>query len=263
VTPIVSFAGVTLRYGNAQDGTVAVENCTLDVPEGGIMALVGPSGCGKSTLLKLAAGLMPPSRGQASYRGSPIAGPRGGVGMAFQNATLLPWRSVLKNVLLPMEVSALHRAAYRADPAPFVARAEALLELTGLLPFKDRPPYELSGGMQQRANLCRALVHRPELLLLDEAFGALDTFTREELWQALQDLWTEHRFTAVLVTHDLREAVFLADTVHVMSGRPGRIVKSRSIDLPRPRRLDDSFTPKFTDIVHELRNAVADARTTA
>ncbi|WP_205625070.1 ABC transporter ATP-binding protein [Geminicoccus roseus] len=261
--PLVAFDGVTLRYGNRAGATVAVENCTLDVPEGGIMALVGPSGCGKSTLLKLAAGLIEASAGQARYRGSPICGPRGGVGMAFQNATLLPWRSVLKNVLLPLEVAASERAAYRADPAPYVERARELLRLTGLSGFADRPPYELSGGMQQRTNLCRALVHRPEMLLLDEAFGALDSFTREELWLALQELWMERRFTVMLVTHDLREAVFLADTVHVMSGRPGRIVKSRAIDLPRPRRLDHSFTPEFTDIVHELRAAVADARTEA
>jgi len=263
VTPLLRFDRVALRYGEEQVGTVAVEACSLDVPQGAIVALVGPSGCGKSTLLKLAAGLMLPSSGEARYRGSPILGPRGGVGMAFQNATLLPWRSVLANVLLPLEVSAEHRAAYRADPEPFVARARQLLELTGLAQFAERPPYELSGGMQQRANLCRALVHRPELLLLDEAFGALDTFTREELWQALQDLWLEQGFTAVLVTHDLREAVHLADTVHVMSGRPGRIVQSRRIRTPRPRRLADSFTPEFTAIVHELRDAVALARTGA
>ena len=258
MTPLVAFADVTLRYGAA--GTVAVEACTLDVPEGGISALVGPSGCGKSTLLKLAAGLMPASSGEARYRGSPLTGPRGGVGMAFQNATLLPWRTVLKNVLLPLEVAADYRTAYRRNPIPYVERANELLRLTGLAQFADRPPYELSGGMQQRANLCRALVHHPELLLLDEAFGALDTFTKEELWQALQDLWLQQRFTVLLVTHDLREAVYLADTVHVMSGRPGRIVMSRHVDLPRPRSLDDSFTPEFTDIVHDLRGAVAKTR---
>ena len=260
MTPIVAFEDVTLRYGAVEKGVVAVEGCSLQIPQGGIVALVGPSGCGKSTLLKLAAGLMAASGGRALYRGQSIDGPRGGVGMAFQNATLLPWRSVLKNVLLPLEVSARHRTAYRRQPGPFVAQAEELLRLTGLLQFKDRPPYELSGGMQQRTNLCRALVHQPELLLLDEAFGALDTFTREELWQALQALWLEQHFTVFLVTHDLREAVFLADTVHVMSGRPGRIVKSRAIDLPRPRQLADSFTPHFADVVHELRDAVADAR---
>ena len=260
MTPLVAFAGVTLRYGSAANTVVAVDDCTLDVPEGGISALVGPSGCGKSTLLKLAAGLMTPSAGQARYRGDPLVGPRGGVGLAFQNATLLPWRTVLANVLLPLEVAAGHRAAYRRDPAPYVERAHDLLRLTGLAQFAARPPYELSGGMQQRANLCRALVHQPELLLLDEAFGALDTFTKEELWQALQDLWLEQRFTVLLVTHDLREAVHLADTVHVMSGRPGRIVMSQAVTRPRPRSLDDTFTPEFSDIVHDLRAAVATAR---
>lgn len=253
----VDLEGISLAYGGS---TLAVADCSLRVERGEFAALVGPSGCGKSSLLKVISGLMPASAGHAVVDGREIAGPRGGIGMAFQNATLLPWRSTLDNVLLPLEVSAHERRTFRAKRAQHVERAMALLETVGLEDFADHAPYQLSGGMQQRANLCRALIHHPDLLLLDEPFAALDAFTREELWGVLQALWLEQRFTVILVTHDLREAVYLAETVHVVSKRPGRIVETRRVDRPRPRTLDDTFDPAFVDIVHELRNAISVVR---
>ena len=163
-------------------------------------------------------------------------------------------------MLLPLEVSDAHRRTFRARKAQHIEAARALLRTVGLGEFESRAPYELSGGMQQRANLCRALIHEPRLLMLDEPFAALDAFTREELWGVLQELWMRRRFTVVLVTHDLRESVFLADTVHVVSRRPGRIVKSRRIDLPRPRTLEMTFEPAFVEIYHELRDAISEVR---
>ena len=250
---------VSLRYGGPE-GTLAVDDCTLTVQRGEFSALVGPSGCGKSTLLKMVSGLEPASSGVVSLDGKAISGPQHGIGIAFQNATLLPWRTTLENILLALEVSQEHRHSYRSKKAEYVDRAMDLLQTVGLEEFRDHAPYQLSGGMQQRANLCRALIHEPKLLLLDEPFAALDAFTREELWGVLQDLFLAQKFTVVLVTHDLREAVHLADTVHVFSKRPGRIVKSKSIELPRPRTLDMTFEPGFVDIVHELRDAISTVR---
>jgi NitT/TauT family transport system ATP-binding protein len=253
----VDLENVSLAYGG---GTLAVTNCSLRVERGEFTALVGPSGCGKSSLLKVVSGLMPPTSGFAVVDGREVEGPRAGIGMAFQNATLLPWRTTLDNVLLPLEVAEHERRTFRARRAEHVERAMALLRTVGLEEFADHAPYQLSGGMQQRANLCRALIHGPDLLLLDEPFAALDAFTREELWGVLQDLWLAQRFTVILVTHDLREAVYLADTVHVVSKRPGRIVESRRVDRARPRTLEDTFEPAFVDIVHELRHAISMVR---
>jgi NitT/TauT family transport system ATP-binding protein len=254
--PFVDIAGVSLAYG----GTLALKDATLAIARGTVAAVVGPSGCGKSSLLKLTAGLMPATSGRVAVAGKPVDRPLKIVGMAFQNPTLLPWRSTLDNVLLPLEVAESHRRAYRRNPAPYVAAARELIQTVGLGGFEDHAPWQLSGGMQQRASLCRALIHQPELLLLDEPFAALDAFTREELWGVLQELWLRRRFTVVLVTHDLREAVSLADVVHVCSARPGRIIASRPIDLPRPRTLETTFEPGFVDIVHELRQHIARER---
>jgi NitT/TauT family transport system ATP-binding protein len=176
--------------------------------------------------------------------------------MAFQNPTLMPWRTTMANILLPMEVVEPHKRRFRKARAEYEARAMKLLGTVGLSDFAQKYPWQLSGGMQQRSNLCRALIHEPELLMLDEPFGALDAFTREELWGIMQSLWLEKHFTGVLVTHDLREAVYLADTVYVMSRRPGRIVLSRKIDIPRPRTLATTFEPHFVDLVHELRDRI-------
>jgi NitT/TauT family transport system ATP-binding protein len=195
--------------------------------------------------------------------GEAVSRPLKIVGMAFQNPTLLPWRSSLANVLLPLEIVEPHRGRFRRERARFEAQARALFAKVGLTGAEARFPWQLSGGMQQRVSLCRALIHDPALLLLDEPFGALDAFTREELWETLQTLWLDRRFTVLLVTHDLIESVFLADVVHVVSNRPGRIIYSRRIELPRPRRPEDRYAPDFVDLVHDLREHIGRAREAA
>ncbi|MEM8664369.1 MAG: ABC transporter ATP-binding protein [Pseudomonadota bacterium] len=260
--PFVAIEDVDLVYGNADAGVHALNGATFKVQKGGFAAVVGPSGCGKSSLMKLTTGLIRPTKGRVVLDGTEVNGPVSIAGMAFQNPTLLPWRSTLKNIMLPLEIVKPHRSRLRANKAEYVDRAEALLASVGLAGFGERAPWELSGGMQQRASLCRALIHEPELLMLDEPFGALDAFTREELWGVLQRLWMDRRFTVILVTHDLREAVYLADTIHVMSARPGHIVASREVPLPFPRTLDDTFKPEFVDIVHDLRDYISRERQT-
>ena len=252
---------MTLTYAGASGGGVtAVQGLDLNVERGAFAAVVGPSGCGKSTLMKLATGLVRPTAGRIAVDGAAVEGPVKIAGMAFQNANLLPWRTIRDNVLLPLEIVEPHRRRFRRNKAEYAERADGLLALVGLDGFAERFPWELSGGMQQRTSLCRALIHEPALLMLDEPFAALDAFTREELWCVLRDLWARIGFTVVLVTHDLREAAFLADTVHVMSARPGRIVASRAIDLRRPRELDVCFEPEFVDIVHDLRSRISEVR---
>ncbi len=250
----VDFDEVWLAYEGHSD--FAVEDLTLGIAPGEFVAIVGPSGCGKSTFMKLASGLKMPTRGRVTVDRAGVTGPLKIVGMAFQAPTLLPWRTTLDNVLLPLEIVEPYRRTFKRDREAFAERARSLLKVVGLAGYEDRFPWQLSGGMQQRASICRALVHEPELLLLDEPFGALDAFTREELWCVLRDLWQQRRFTVILVTHDLREAAFLADTVYVMSKRPGRIITRRSIDLPRPRDLDVTYTEPFTDIVLEMRERI-------
>ena len=186
--------------------------------------------------------------------GKPVAGPLKSVGMAFQNSNLLPWRTALENVLLPLEIVEPYRSSFSKEK--YAAKAKTLLESVGLAGFVEKHPWELSGGMQQRTSICRALIHEPEILLLDEPFGALDAFTREELWLALRDLQAARKVTVLLVTHDLREAVFLADTVYVMSSRPGRIVRRCEVPIPRPRDLEVTYTQQFQDIVHALRSLI-------
>ena len=258
VDAFVAFEKVALAYD--MQGGNAIEEITLSVHEREFIAIVGPSGCGKSTFMKLASGLRAPSRGSVVVEGKPVSGPLKIVGMAFQNATLLPWRTTLDNVLLPLEIVQPYRARFKREREEFRARARALLETVGLKGQEDKFPWQLSGGMQQRASICRALVHEPKLLLLDEPFASLDAFTREELWCVLRDLWSQKQFTVVLVTHDLREATFLADTVYVMSKRPGRILARRKIDIPRPRDLEVIYSDHFTGIVHELREHIGRIR---
>jgi NitT/TauT family transport system ATP-binding protein len=251
---------VSLRYGEDGDGTLALQNATMKVDSGEFVAVVGPSGCGKSTLMKVITGLWPPTAGGVIVNGKEVDKPLSITGMAFQNPTLLPWRTALDNVMLPLEIAEPHASQIRRQRAMYEAKARDLLALVGLKGFEDKFPWELSGGMQQRTSICRALIHDPSLLMLDEPFGALDMFTREELWLAMQELWMAQRPTVILVTHDLREAAFLADKIHVMSARPGQIVLSKTVDLPRPRDLDICFEPRFTDIVHELRAKIAQVR---
>jgi NitT/TauT family transport system ATP-binding protein len=260
MTGSVDIANVTLTYRGAGGGVLALKGTSLNVRRGEFAAVVGPSGCGKSSLMKLVTGLVSADSGEIVIFGEKVRGPVKIAGMAFQNPNLLPWRKVIDNVLLPLEIVEPHRRKFRREKAHYRAEAEALLKTVGLEGFSEQFPWELSGGMQQRVSLCRALIHQPALLMLDEPFAALDAFTREELWCVLRDLWQKLGFTVILVTHDLREATFLADNIHVMSARPGHIVMTKRIDLPRPRDLDICFKPQFTDIVHELRAKIAEVR---
>jgi NitT/TauT family transport system ATP-binding protein len=249
---------VDLAYD--EQGGNAIEDVSLSMREHEFIAVVGPSGCGKSTFMKLCSGLRAPTRGRVRVEGRAVSGPLKIVGMAFQNATLLPWRTTLDNVLLPLEIVEPYRSSFQRRRAEYAERASALLRTVGLEGLEPKYPWELSGGMQQRVSICRALVHEPKLLLLDEPFAALDAFTREELWCMLRDLWAVKQFTVVLVTHDLREATFLADTVYVMSKRPGRILARRVIDLPRPRELEVCYSDRFAQIVLELREHIGRIR---
>ncbi|KAB7590938.1 ABC transporter ATP-binding protein [Verminephrobacter eiseniae] len=258
----VDFRDVWLAYGQGLRGPFAVEAIDLQVPQGAFSAIVGPSGCGKSTFMKLATGLQLPSRGRILIDGRAVTGPLKISGMAFQAPSLLPWRNILDNVLLPLEIVEPYRSQFKQQRRAYAERARQLLHKVGLAGHEERFPWQLSGGMQQRASICRALIHEPRLLLLDEPFGALDAFTREELWCILRDLWSEQRFTVILVTHDLRESVFLADTVYVMSPGPGRFVLRQQIALPRPRELEITYTREFSSIVHDLRGHIGALRQT-
>ncbi|MDB5620633.1 ABC transporter ATP-binding protein [Tardiphaga sp.] len=256
----VDINGVTLKYRGASGDIVALQDATLKIQRGEFAAVVGPSGCGKSTLMRLVTGLHKPTAGTIAIDGKEVTGPVKMAGMAFQNANMLPWRKVIDNVLLPLEIVEPHRSQFRAKKAEFRAMAEKLLATVGLAGFGDRFPWELSGGMQQRVSLCRSLIHEPALLMLDEPFAALDAFTREELWCVLRDLWQRLGFTVILVTHDLREAAFLADNIYVMSARPGHIVQIKPVDIPRPRDLKVTYDKEFGDIVMELRMKIAEVR---
>jgi NitT/TauT family transport system ATP-binding protein len=261
-TNLVEMRDVRLAFGR-RNKTVAVDHLDLDVKTGELVAVVGPSGCGKSTLMKLITGLIRPNHGTVTVAGKPVVGPLKFVGMAFQNPTLLPWRRTLSNIMLPLEIVEPHRGRVRRDRAMYEDKVRALLDTVGLTGFADKYPWQLSGGMQQRASLCRALIHEPSLLMLDEPFGALDAFTREELWDVLQGIWMRGKFTTVLVTHDLREAAYLADTIHVMSARPGRVIASYKVGLPRPRTLETAFDPQFNDLVHRIRGDIRTERDAA
>ncbi len=258
----VEIEDVSLRYKPQGDdeGTLAVEGLNLSVERGSFVAVVGPSGCGKSSLMKLATGLNFPTTGKVTVAGNDVHGPVSIAGMAFQNPVMLPWRLTRDNIMLPLEVVEPHRRTFRRDKAVNRERADKLLASVGLEGQGGKFPWQLSGGMQQRASLCRALIHEPELLMLDEPFGALDAFTREELWQVIRDLHAARKFTTILVTHDLREAVFLADKIFVMSARPGRVIVERDVDIPRPRDISVTYDQHFGEIVQELRSHIAEAR---
>ncbi len=262
--PFVDFTDVWLAYNDEllAKKQYAVEAIDLKVKQGEFIAIVGPSGCGKSTFMKLATGLKMPSVGNILIDGQPVTGPLKISGMAFQAPSLLPWRTTLDNVLLPLEIVEPYRSNFKAKRKEYEARASTLLATVGLGGYEKKFPWQLSGGMQQRASICRALIHEPKMLLLDEPFGALDAFTREELWCILRDLHAVQKFNVILVTHDLRESVFLADKVYVMSKSPGRFVVERTIDLPRPRELELTYTKEFADIVLELRGHIGAIRKT-
>lgn len=233
----------------ADGSVVALEGATFEIPKGSFVSLVGPSGCGKSTLLRLIAGLIEPTSGGLEVHGTKVAGPRQDIAMMFQQATLLEWRTAIENVLLPTEIV---RAPTHADRA----RALDLLGMVGLKDFAFSFPAQLSGGMQQRVALARLLQTGADILLLDEPFGALDEFTRERLNLELLRIVSEVGATAIFVTHNITEAIFLADTVVVMTPRPGRMAKFVDVPLPRPRQLKVQVTPEFNRLVEEVREAL-------
>lgn len=256
----VKLEGVGVTYGEGASKTQALCPTDLSIAKGDFVALVGPSGCGKSTILKLVSELLKPSEGNIFFGGRELGAKPVRVGMAFQSASLLQWMTVRDNVMLPLKIVPPFKADFRAKrDGEFKDRVDALLEQVGLIDFADKSPWQLSGGMMQRANLCRALVHDPDLLLLDEPFGALDQFTREELWQTLQDLWMNRKSTVLLVTHDLREAAYLANRICVMSARPGRILEDREAAFQRPRPIDITFEQSFIQLVQDLRQMIVHA----
>ena len=224
----------------------ALSDINVDVGEGEFVTVVGPSGCGKTTLLRILGGLLRRTGGDVILAGSPVDGPRRDIGIVFQNPILLPWRTVLDNAMLPAEVLGLPREQYRE-------RALDLLKMVGLQGFEDKYPMELSGGMQQRAAITRALLHDPAILLMDEPFGALDAMTREQMNLELQRIWRESGKTILLITHSIPEAVFLGDRILVMTPRPGRLAEVIAVDIPRPRTLDMMATPRFGEITLEIR----------
>jgi NitT/TauT family transport system ATP-binding protein len=224
----------------------ALKDISLSIQPGEFVSLVGPSGCGKSTMLKVLAGLITPTRGRVWASGTPVNGPRRSIGLMFQSPQLFPWRNVLGNVLLPIDVFGRRRKDYED-------RARELLGTVGLDGLAQAYPKELSGGMQQRVALCRVLLADPEIILMDEPFGAVDEFTRERLDAEVLSIWTRSKKTIVFVTHNIAEAAFLADRVVVMGVKPGRIVDERSSPLPRPRTLDDTSAPEFVSLVHGIR----------
>ena len=263
---LIDLSDVGVRYGGNGSGvgTIALDRTRLQIDKGDFVALVGPSGCGKSTILKLVAGLIRPTSGAVIIGGreqGAAGAPKTRIGLAFQNPTMLPWLTIRENVMVPLKIVEPFRADYsRKKKGEFADRAEALLAQVGLQDFGHKRPWQLSGGMLQRASLCRALIHDPELLLLDEPFGALDQFTREELWDIMQTLWTKRRPTVLLVTHDLRESAYLANRICVMSSRPGRILEERQVSFARPRTLETSYAPEFAALVQQLRMRIAEAR---
>jgi NitT/TauT family transport system ATP-binding protein len=257
----IDLRNVTLSYRTAGSAVLALKDASLSVHRGEFVALVGPSGCGKSSILRLISGLLKPTAGTVRV-GSESENVR--IGMAFQNATLLPWLTILQNVMLPLKIVEPMRWEYRRKRNNvFRRRAEQLLHQVGLSNFIDKYPWQLSGGMLQRASLCRALIHNPSLLLLDEPFGALDQFTREELWTILQRLWMAHNTTIFMVTHDFREAVFLASRLCIMRANPGRIAHDMVVPLVRPRTLEMTYRAEFTDLMHSARMHIDEGRTRA
>ena len=247
---LIDVEAVTKVYDTGDGPVESLKPLTFSILEGEFVSVVGPSGCGKSTLLKMVAGLLPPTSGSLRLAGRPIDGPQRDVGIVFQSAVLLGWRNVLDNILLQAEIRKLPMEAARQ-------RAKALMDMAGLKGFERKYPWQLSGGMQQRASICRALLHDPAVLLMDEPFGALDAMTRERMNLELQRIWLESRKTVLLITHSIPEAVFLSDRVLVMSERPGSIAATYDINLPRsqqsPRSLDIMSTPEFADYTRSIR----------
>ena len=247
----INIEKVSHQYETKQGMLPVLKDLSLSIKRKGFTAIVGPSGCGKSTITRLVSGLIKPTKGSIFISNKKITSPLSTVGMAFQNPVLLEWRSIIKNVMLPLEI-----VPNKLNLQQKEQRAKQLLSLVGLEGFEEKRPSELSGGMRQRASLCRALVHKPEVLILDEPFGALDAFTREDLWQVMHNLRKEEPFTGILITHDLRESIFLADEVVVLSGRPAS--KQFFVKVPKSKtpKLESLYTSKSIDMLKTLRKQI-------
>jgi NitT/TauT family transport system ATP-binding protein len=248
--------GVSKIYKTKTGGVHALDDLTLDIAKGEFVCILGPSGCGKSTLLWGMSGLHDMTSGRVLLNDTPVEGPRAELGMIFQEANLLPWRNLEQNINFPFEIK-------KQDPAPFADRIAGLLEEVGLAGFEKKFPRELSGGMQQRASIVRCLSFDPDVILMDEPFGALDAFTRDEMNLLIQKIWMETGKTIIFVTHNVSEAIFLADRVLVLSPRPGRLASVFPIDLPRPRTIDQTFEPEFIELVKEIKQHIIHSNPTA
>jgi NitT/TauT family transport system ATP-binding protein len=250
--PVISVESASKTFSGARDSVQALDGFDMSVGEGEFVSIVGPSGCGKSTLLWAMAALWPLSSGRITIYDREVTGPRREVGMVFQESNLLPWRNLLQNIRFPFEIM-------KENPDDYADKIEELLALTGLQGFEHHYPRELSGGMQQRASIVRALAYDPAVLLMDEPFGALDAFTRDEMNLMLLEIWEKSKKTIVFVTHQIPEAVYLSDRIYVMSPRPGRNAKVYNIDLPRPRPLSITTEPHFFEIVGEIKQNIFDS----
>jgi NitT/TauT family transport system ATP-binding protein len=250
---LVRAENVDKTYVTRQGPVTALKGASISVQRGTFISLVGPSGCGKSTLLKIIGGLIPKTGGEVLYRGRQVEGPNRDIGMMFQTPTLFPWRTILENVMLPIEI-------FKRDTKTHLEKAKEVLEMVGLKSFENCYPRELSGGMQQRAALSRVLIFEPHLLLMDEPFGALDEFNRERLNLEILRVWGELKQTVIFVTHNIAEAVFLADELYVMSPSPGRVIGHLTVNLERPRTFGSMHEPEFVDKVYQVRDLLGVAR---
>lgn len=249
---LVKLSNVTVKYrNNGRRYLTAISNVDLNISPGEFVAVVGKSGCGKTTLLKVVAGLIKPDEGEVVFNEHFFNGSKKRIGVMFQSPLLLPWRNVLENIFLPIEIVG-------EDPETYVNRALTLIERTGLKGFEYSYPWELSGGMQQRVALCRALIHKPLLLLLDEPFSSLDAITREEMWSLLESVFLYENYTTLLVTHDIREAVLLSDRVIVMSGKPGRVKTEVRVPFKRPRDISIQYSKEFNEYVAKIKSMLSE-----
>lgn len=247
--PVLAIDRLSVSFIDANGTLHALEDISFHIQARQFVSILGPSGCGKSTLLRVLGGLLPPSRGRVTFRGQPLTGPRREIGFVFQSANLMPWRSVFSNIALPLEIQNL-------PPEEIRTRVGALIDLVGLSGFEDWLPRDLSGGMAQRVAIARALAHDPEVLLLDEPFGALDALTREQMGAELLRIWQARRKTVLMVTHAIQEAVYLSDRVIVLSPRPGRVRLDLDIPLPRPRHPEIQYTPAFGALAQHIRDTI-------
>ena len=248
----INIKDISHKYSNEDEDLLVLKDLSFSVGKDKFVSIVGPSGCGKSTLTKLIAGLSIPYKGKILISGTPVNSPRKSIGMAFQNPVLLEWRTTVDNICLPLEIVSPQMTRKQK-----IERATELLEMVGLKDFSQSRPSQLSGGMKQRVSLCRSLVHRPEILILDEPFGALDAFTREGLWRTLKDLKTSENFTCILITHDLREAIYLSDEVVILTDRPGTVKKSVKTNFQiNSNSVDELYSKEATKMLAFLRKQI-------